>query len=227
VKALPGGTEPDMILVSCAGGGLSADEAERVVPAKRAAEALLRNSGLGYTILRPGALEEAPGGARALLFDQGGRITEGIACADVADVCVRSLHDEEARNTSFDVCHEYSDAAGSRYELVAHLPTAKTESYLTPALKGLEKSACRHACPQPCHAPLPPEPPLCRVVHRVTYAFLPFRRYVKASLSEMWMISFCGFGPARGCGPPVARPHHAALIAVRSSRHQAILRRNT
>jgi len=140
VKALPGGTEPDLVLVSCAGGGLDAEEAEKVVPVKRAAEALVRNSGLGYTIVRPGPLLEAPGGARALLFDQGGRITEGITCADVADVCVRSLHDEEARNRSFDVCHEYSDAGGSRFELVAHVPTTKSVSYLTPALKTLEKN---------------------------------------------------------------------------------------
>ena len=140
VKALPGGTEPDLIFVSCAGGGLSAEDAALVVPAKRTAEALVRNSGLGYTILRPGQLLEAPGGARALLFDQGGRITEGITCADVADVCVRSLHDEEARNRSFDVCHEYTDATGSRYELLAHVPTAGKGSYLTPALKTLEKN---------------------------------------------------------------------------------------
>ncbi len=140
IKALPSGEEPDFVLVSCAGGGLSAEEAERVVPAKRAAEALLRNSGLGYTIVRPGALEESPGGAKALLFDQGGRITEGIACADVADVCLKALHDAEARNTSFDVCHEYAPADGSRFELVAHLPE-KNNNYLTPALAVLEKNS--------------------------------------------------------------------------------------
>jgi hypothetical protein len=139
IKALPSGEEPDFIFVSCAGGGLSEEDAERVVPSKRAAESVLRNSGLGYTILRPGALQEEPGGAKALLFDQGGRITEGIACADVADVCLKALHDAEARNTSFDVCHEYVPADGSRYELVAHLPD-KSNSYLSPALSVLEKN---------------------------------------------------------------------------------------
>jgi hypothetical protein len=139
IKALPSGQEPDFIFVSCAGGGLSEEDAERVVPSKRAAESVLRNSGLGYTILRPGALQEEPGGAKALLFDQGGRITEGIACADVADVCLKALHDTEARNTSFDVCHEYAPADGSRYELVAHLPD-KNNNYLTPALAVLEKN---------------------------------------------------------------------------------------
>jgi len=139
IKALPGGGEPDFILVSCAGAGLDADEADKVVPAKRAGEALLRNSGLGYTILRPGVLFEAPGGAKALLFDQGGRITEKITCADVADVCLKALHDVEARNKSFDVCHEYTAADDGRYELVAHLPD-KNNSYLTPAMRTLEKN---------------------------------------------------------------------------------------
>ena len=140
VKALPGGGEPDFVLVSCAGAGLDAEEAEKVVAAKRQGEALLRNSGLGYTILRPGNLLEAPGGYKALVFDQGGRISEGITCADVADVCVQALHDGEARNRSFDVCHEYTPAAGeSRFELLAHLP-GKGGSYLTTGLKGLAKN---------------------------------------------------------------------------------------
>jgi uncharacterized protein YbjT (DUF2867 family) len=140
VKALPGGGEPDFVLVSCAGAGLEAEEAEKVVAAKRQGEALLKNSGLGYTILRPGNLLEAPGGYKALVFDQGGRISEGITCADVADVCVQALHDGEARNRSFDVCHEYTPAAGeSRFELLAHLP-GKSGSYLTTGLKGLAKN---------------------------------------------------------------------------------------
>jgi uncharacterized protein YbjT (DUF2867 family) len=140
VKALPGGAEPDFVLVSCAGAGLDQEEAEKVVTAKRQGEALLRNSGLGYTILRPGPLLEAPGGYKALVFDQGGRISEGITCADVADVCVQALHDSEARNKSFDVCHEYTPAAGeSRFELVAHLP-GKSGSYLTTGLQGLAKN---------------------------------------------------------------------------------------
>tara|TARA_Y100000746_G_scaffold196501_1_gene178762 strand:- start:385 stop:624 length:240 start_codon:yes stop_codon:yes gene_type:complete len=59
------------------------------VQAKRDGERTLRNSGLGYTIVRPGQLLEEPGGNKALVFDQGNRISNYISCADVADVCVK------------------------------------------------------------------------------------------------------------------------------------------
>ena len=71
---------------------------------------------------------------------QGNRITQGISCADVADVCVKSLHDTAARNQTFEVCYEYSPAKGlEMYELVAHLPD-KSNNYLGPALAGLQKN---------------------------------------------------------------------------------------
>ncbi|CAI5532276.1 unnamed protein product [Closterium sp. Naga37s-1] len=52
------------------------------------------------------------------------RTHQGISCADVADVCVKALHDPTARNKSFDV---------------AHLPD-RANNYLTPALAQLEKN---------------------------------------------------------------------------------------
>ena len=116
VKLLPKGEETDFILVSCGGAHVEdEEEREKVVAAKRLGERTIRNSGLGYTIVRPGMLLEEPGGSQALIFDQGNRITMPISCADVADVCVKALHDEEARNKSFDVCYEYgSGEAGGR-----------------------------------------------------------------------------------------------------------------
>ncbi len=39
-------------------------------------EETLRNSGLGYTIVRPGPLKEEAGGYKALVFDQGNRIRQ-------------------------------------------------------------------------------------------------------------------------------------------------------
>ena len=39
-------------------------------------EEVLRKSGLGYTVVRPGPLQEEAGGYKALVFDQGGRIRE-------------------------------------------------------------------------------------------------------------------------------------------------------
>ncbi|KAJ4725457.1 high chlorophyll fluorescence protein [Melia azedarach] len=140
IKALPTGQETDFVLVSCTGLGVEASRREQVIKAKRAGEDSLRRSGLGYTIIRPGPLKEEPGGQRALVFDQGNRITQGISCADVADICVKALHDSTARNKSFDVCYEYvAEQERELYELVAHLPD-KANNYLTPALSVLEKN---------------------------------------------------------------------------------------
>ncbi|XVF74894.1 hypothetical protein PTKIN_Ptkin13bG0147100 [Pterospermum kingtungense] len=140
IKALPTGQEADFVLVSCTGLGVEPNRREQVLKAKRAGEDSLRRSGLGYTIIRPGPLKEEPGGQRALIFDQGNRISQGISCADVADICVKALHDSTARNKSFDVCHEYVAEQGRElYELVAHLPD-KANNYLTPALSVLEKN---------------------------------------------------------------------------------------
>ncbi|XP_031386612.1 protein HIGH CHLOROPHYLL FLUORESCENCE PHENOTYPE 173, chloroplastic isoform X2 [Punica granatum] len=119
IKALPAGQETDFVLVSCTGLGIEPSRREQVLKAKRAGEDSLRRSGLGYTIIRPGPLKEEPGGQRALIFDQGNRISQGISCADVADICVKALHDSTARNKSFDVCHEYVSEQGRElYELV-------------------------------------------------------------------------------------------------------------
>lgn len=140
IKALPTGQETDFILVSCTGSGIEPTRREQVLKAKKAGEDSLRRSGLGYTIIRPGPLMEEPGGQRALIFDQGNRISQGISCADVADICVKALHDSTARNKSFDVCYEYAAEPGKElYELVAHLPD-KANNYLTPALSVLEKN---------------------------------------------------------------------------------------
>ena len=71
---------------------------------------------------------------------QGNRITEGISCADVADVCLKALHDPAAHNKTFEVCYEYTPQAGlDMYELVAHLPD-KSNNYLGPALQTLQKN---------------------------------------------------------------------------------------
>mmetsp|Transcript_26766 Transcript_26766/g.85936 ORF Transcript_26766/g.85936 Transcript_26766/m.85936 type:complete len:568 (+) Transcript_26766:63-1766(+) len=79
IKAMPAGDEPDVVLVSCT--GLTEDNEDaraRLVSYKRAGEQILRNSGVSYSIVRPGKLLEEPGGTRALVFDQGDRIVQGI-----------------------------------------------------------------------------------------------------------------------------------------------------
>ncbi|KAJ9139545.1 hypothetical protein P3X46_030271 [Hevea brasiliensis] len=80
IKALPTGQETDFVLVSCTGLGVEPNRREQVLKAKRAGEDLLRRSGLGYTIIRPGPLKEEPGGQCALIFDQGNRISQVKIC---------------------------------------------------------------------------------------------------------------------------------------------------
>ncbi|GBF94200.1 hypothetical protein Rsub_06470 [Raphidocelis subcapitata] len=143
IKALPGGVEPDFILLSCSGAprvGLEEGDLARVVAAKRRGEDHLRASGLGYSIIRPGPLVDEPGGYKALVFDQGDRVTQSVSAADVADICLRALHEPEARNKSFDVCYEYTPDEGLQlYELVASIP-GQGSNYLAPALSPLAKN---------------------------------------------------------------------------------------
>jgi hypothetical protein len=170
--------EPEFILVSCSGAaraGLDATDVSRIVAAKRRGEDLLRSTGLGYTVIRPGplvvggllvvcasaaaapkpaatgafstvcrtqsasyaaisygrvccvcmgmfppasvactapsgavlfgqtcvdcvdCLQDEPGGYKALVFDQGDRVSQSVSAADVADICLRALHESEVR----------------------------------------------------------------------------------------------------------------------------------
>ena len=65
---------------------------------------------------------------------------QGIGYADVADVCLRGLHEPSAVNKTFELCYEFEQTEEeAMYELVAHFPTAET-NYLIPALSGLERN---------------------------------------------------------------------------------------
>lgn len=143
IKILPGGQESDFILLSCAGQprpNMEGPVLESMMNSKRNGEAKLRNSGLGYTIIRPTNLLDETGGYKALVFDQGSRLSQGISAADAADVCVRSLHQPLARNKTFEVAQEATPLGGlEMYELVAHIPD-KSTNYLGAALQNLEKN---------------------------------------------------------------------------------------
>jgi len=145
IKALPSGDEPDVVLVSCAGGAregnMDVAQIAKMVAAKRRGEEGLRASGLAYTIIRPGQLVDEPGGYRALVFDQGDRVSQPVSAADVADICLRALHEPAAVNKTFDVCYELpADASGdSLFELVSSVPD-KSGQYLADAAKLLTKN---------------------------------------------------------------------------------------
>lgn len=75
----------------------------RILDWKLKGEDALRASGLTYTIVRPGGLNDEPGGQAGLQFDQGDRISGRISRADVAEVVIQALEHEAARNVTFEV----------------------------------------------------------------------------------------------------------------------------
>jgi uncharacterized protein YbjT (DUF2867 family) len=88
---------------------------------KRKAEAYLIESGLDYTIIRAGGLQDQPGGQRELLVgkDDGmlvnppDGIPTSIPRADVAEIVVQALLVPSARNKAFDVISKPEGTPGA------------------------------------------------------------------------------------------------------------------
>uniref|UniRef100_A0A2P2KQP3 Uncharacterized protein At5g02240 n=1 Tax=Rhizophora mucronata TaxID=61149 RepID=A0A2P2KQP3_RHIMU len=74
---------------------------------KRKAEQYLADSGVPYTIIRAGGLQDKGGGIRELLVGKNDELlqtnTRTIARADVAEVCIQALQFEEAKFKAFDL----------------------------------------------------------------------------------------------------------------------------
>ncbi|XP_074577961.1 uncharacterized protein At2g37660, chloroplastic-like [Curcuma longa] len=74
---------------------------------KRKAEQYLADSGIPYTIIRAGGLQDKDGGLRELLVGKDDELlktqTRTIARADVAEVCVQALQFEEAKFKALDL----------------------------------------------------------------------------------------------------------------------------
>ncbi|XP_020198300.2 uncharacterized protein At5g02240 [Aegilops tauschii subsp. strangulata] len=74
---------------------------------KRKAEQYLADSGVPYTIIRAGGLQDKDGGVRELIVGKDDEIlkteTKTIARADVAEVCIQALLFEEAKFKAFDL----------------------------------------------------------------------------------------------------------------------------
>ncbi|CAI9287381.1 unnamed protein product [Lactuca saligna] len=74
---------------------------------KRKAEQYLADSGLPYTIIRAGGLQDKEGGVRELLIGKDDELleteTKTIARPDVAEVCIQALQFEEAKCKAFDL----------------------------------------------------------------------------------------------------------------------------
>lgn len=72
---------------------------------KRKGEEAVVASGVSYTIVRPGGLNDAAGNIQTIIFEQGDVPGRGkiISRADVARVSVAALEDAQARNKVFEI----------------------------------------------------------------------------------------------------------------------------
>ena len=118
IKAYGGENLPQFVLVSSAGvtrpgrPGINLEEEPPAVKLndqlggiltwKLKGEDSLRESGIPYTIIRPCALTEEPGG-KELIFEQGDNIKGKISREDIAKLCVQSLQQPLACNVTFEV----------------------------------------------------------------------------------------------------------------------------
>lgn len=94
-----GGTNPNHPLNSIGNGN--------ILVWKRKAEQYLADSGIPYTIIRAGGLQDKEGGVRELLIGKDDELlqteTRTISRADVAEVCIQALQYEEAKCKAFDL----------------------------------------------------------------------------------------------------------------------------
>ncbi|CAJ1949331.1 unnamed protein product [Sphenostylis stenocarpa] len=94
-----GGTNPNHPLNSLGNGN--------ILIWKRKAEQYLADSGIPYTIIRPGGLIDKEGGIRELIVGKDDELlqteTKAIPRADVAEVCVQALSFEEVQFKAFDL----------------------------------------------------------------------------------------------------------------------------
>ncbi|NEP56305.1 MAG: NAD(P)H-binding protein [Symploca sp. SIO2G7] len=118
IKAYGADTKPQFIMISSAGvtrPGRPGINLEEEPPAVRMNDQLggiltwklrgedtVRDSDIPYTIIRPCALTEEPGG-QALVFDQGDNIRGKVSREDIAQLCVQLLEQPQACNLTFEV----------------------------------------------------------------------------------------------------------------------------
>jgi uncharacterized protein YbjT (DUF2867 family) len=69
---------------------------------KRKGEEILQNSGLDYTIVRPGGLTDTLGGRCELVFGQGDHLLGTISREDLAEICLQALKNPSRHRTTFE-----------------------------------------------------------------------------------------------------------------------------
>ncbi|KAG8376906.1 hypothetical protein BUALT_Bualt09G0112900 [Buddleja alternifolia] len=94
-----GGTNPNHPLNSLGNGN--------ILIWKRKSEQYLADSGIPYTIIRAGGLQDKDGGLRELLVGKDDELlqteTKSVPRADVAEVCIQALNFEESKFKAFDL----------------------------------------------------------------------------------------------------------------------------
>ena len=100
------------------------DQLGGILTWKLKGEDSIRESGIPYTIIRPCALTEEPGG-KELIFEQGDNIRGKISREDVAQLCVEALQQTKACNVTFEVKEGENNALIDWQSLVSHLQADK------------------------------------------------------------------------------------------------------
>lgn len=88
------------------------DQLGGILTWKLRGEDAVRASGVPYTIIRPCALTEEPGG-KALIFEQGDNIRGKVSREDIAQLCIEALKESKACNVTFEV-KEAENSVGSQ-----------------------------------------------------------------------------------------------------------------
>jgi uncharacterized protein YbjT (DUF2867 family) len=118
IKAYNGSNLPQFIMISSAGvtrpgrPGINLEEEPPAVRMndqlggiltwKLRGEEAVRESGIPYTIIRPCALTEEPGG-NGLAFEQGDNIRGKVSREDIAELCLQALEQPQACHVTFEV----------------------------------------------------------------------------------------------------------------------------
>jgi uncharacterized protein YbjT (DUF2867 family) len=132
INAYGGAPKPQFIMISSAGvtrpgrPGINLEEEPPAVRMndqlggiltwKLKGEECVRDSGIPYTIVRPCALTEEPGG-KALSFAQGDNIRGQVSREEISELCLQALEEPTACNVTFEVKEvENSSAIASNWK---------------------------------------------------------------------------------------------------------------
>lgn len=91
------------------------DQLGGILTWKLRGEDAIRGSGIPYTIIRPCALTEEPGG-KPLIFEQGDNIRGKVSREDIAELCVQALEQTKACNVTFEVKEAENNNGSQNWE---------------------------------------------------------------------------------------------------------------